>query len=192
MSRVLVVANETVGAKELLDELRRLGDAKSADYFVMVPAHPVEDSEGGGMAAFTTPWNQEGAIAEAEKRLADTLSILEREGLKATGEVGDMVPARAIEDALLIFPADTIVISTFPVERSRWLRKSLVEKVRAKHPDQQIIHIISDVAASGPTPEQHLEPQEPTERATDAPLSDDQAPDAAVTLRPDSTGTTER
>lgn len=152
MSKVLVVANETVGAKELLDELRRLEGGKTSDYFVMVPAHPVDGPDGGGLAALTTPWNQEGAIGEAEKRLTETLAILKGEGLHATGEVGDMVPSRAIEDALLIFDADTIVISTFPRERSRWLRKSLVEKTRSSHPDKEIIHIVSETSPSASAP----------------------------------------
>ncbi len=148
MSKVLVVANETVGASELLDELRRLEGGATSDYFVVVPAHPIEEPDAGGLASFTTSWNQEGAIGAAEKRLAETLSILKGEGVHATGEVGDMVPSRAIEDALLIFDADTIVISTFPSGRSRWLRKSLVEKTRSSHPDKEVIHIISQVAAT--------------------------------------------
>jgi GABA permease len=152
VSKVLVVANETVGAKELLDELRRIEDSKSSDYFVMVPAHPVDDPDAGGLASFTTPWNQEGAIGEAERRLTETLSILKGDGLHATGEVGDMVPSRAIDDALLIFDADTIVISTFPQERSRWLRKSLVEKTRSAHPDKEVIHIVSATVTSSPPP----------------------------------------
>jgi GABA permease len=148
VSKVLVVANETVGATELLDELRRLEGSRSSDYFVMVPAHPIEDPDAGGLASYTTPWNQEGAIGEAEKRLTETLAILKGDGLHATGEVGDMVPARAIEDALLIFDADTIVISTFPKERSRWLRKSLVEKTRSSHPEKEVIHIVSHATDS--------------------------------------------
>ena len=40
MSKILVVANETVGADELLSELRRLEDEKTSDYYVIVPARP--------------------------------------------------------------------------------------------------------------------------------------------------------
>ena len=129
-----------------------------------VPAHALKDAEGGGLASLTTPWNQEGAIKAAEERLATTLAILREEGLNAKGEVGDMLPDRAIEDALLIFDADTIVISTLPVERSRWLRRSLIEKVKSRHSDKQVIHIVSDVPPSGPGPQDSLDPHQPTAR----------------------------
>ena len=125
MSRVLVVANETVGAEELLAEIRR--DRGSPH--VEVPragARRLPDQHGLGT------WNQEGAIAACAGRLDATLELLRSEGLDATGHVGDMVPLAAIEDALVTFPADMIVISTHPVARSRWLKKDLVECARKK------------------------------------------------------------
>ena len=76
MSKILVVANETVGADELLHELRRLEDEKTSDYYVMVPARPLHERHG-------TVWTQEGAIEAAEERLEQTLETLRTEGLKA-------------------------------------------------------------------------------------------------------------
>ena len=77
-------------------------------------------------------WSQEGAIAAAAERLNRTLAILEGQGLDADGHVGDMLPLAAIRDALLQFPADRIVISTHPPERSRWLRRDLVGRCGAR------------------------------------------------------------
>ena len=114
MSKILVVANETVGADELLHELRRLEDEKTSDYYVMVPARPLHERHG-------TVWTQEGAIEAAAERLEQTLEMLRAEGLKADGRVGDMRPLHAINDALMDFKADLIVISTHPERRSRWL-----------------------------------------------------------------------
>ena len=51
---------------------------------------------------------------------------IDRLGLKAKGEIGDSDPNVAIEDALRVFPADEIVISTHPAERSRWLERGVV------------------------------------------------------------------
>jgi GABA permease len=137
MSRVLVVANETVGAEELLAEIRRIEDRRTSKFHVLAPA--VADDHGLGT------WNQEGAIQHARERLDKTLELLRAEGLDATGQVGDMVPLAAIEDALRTFPADMIVISTHPVARSRWLKKDLVESARKKFA-RPVVHVVSHVS----------------------------------------------
>jgi GABA permease len=137
MSRVLVVANETVGAEELLAEIRRIQDRRTSRFHVLAPAvaehHGVLDT-----------WNQDGAISAAQERLDRTLAILRAEGLNAEGHVGDMVPLMAIEDALVSFPADTIVISTHPAERSRWLKKDLIEQARKRF-ERPVVHVVSHV-----------------------------------------------
>src|SRR5436190_1734862 len=84
-------------------------------YGVVGPAIPFDHGSG--------TWSQQGAIAAAEERLARTLEILRADGLDASGHVGDMHPIPAINDALLTFDADLIVISTHPRERSGWLRR---------------------------------------------------------------------
>jgi GABA permease len=136
MSRVLVVANETVGAEELLAEIRRIDDRRTSTFHVLAPA--VADEHGLGT------WNQEGAIKHAQERLDHMLGVLRSEGLKADGHVGDMVPLAAIEDALVKFPADVIVISTHPVARSRWLKRDLVEQARKKFA-RPVVHVVSHV-----------------------------------------------
>jgi GABA permease len=136
MSRVLVVANETVGAEELLAEIRRIEDRRTSTFHVLAPA--VADEHGRGT------WNQEGAIQRAQARLDQMLGVLRSEGLSAEGHVGDMVPLAAIEDTLVTFPADMIVISTHPVARSRWLKKDLVEQARKKF-ERPVVHVVSNV-----------------------------------------------
>ena len=135
MSKILVVANETVGADELLSELRRLEDEKTSDYYVMVPARPLHERHG-------TVWTQEGAIEAAEERLQQTLEVLRTEGLNAQGRVGDMRPLHAINDALMDFKADLIVISTHPEKRSRWMRHGLVEQAERRF-SKPVIHVVS-------------------------------------------------
>jgi GABA permease len=137
MSRVLVVANETVEAEELLAELRRIEDEHSSKFLVVAPAvaagHGISDS-----------WSQAGAIDAAQERLDRTLAVLRGEGLDCDGWVGDMMPFAAVRDALDRFEADLIVISTHPATRSRWLRKDLVEQVRNSF-DGVVVHVVSDV-----------------------------------------------
>ena len=139
MSKILVVANETVGADELLRELRRLEDEKASDYYVIVPARPLHERHG-------LVWTQEGAIEAAEERLEQTLDTLRTEGLGCDGRVGDMRPLHAINDALMDFKADLIVISTHPEKRSRWLRHGLVEQAERRF-GRPVIHVVSTTTA---------------------------------------------
>ncbi len=136
MSHVLVVANETVGAEELLAELRRIEDQKVSVYRVVAPAHPRTHGMG--------TWDQTGAIDDAQKRLDHALGVLREEGLDAHGTVGDMVPLSAIRDALIGFPADLIVISTHPEARSGWLRKDVVGQTRKRF-KIPVRHVVSHV-----------------------------------------------
>jgi GABA permease len=136
MSRVLVVANETVGAEELLAELRRIEDEKTSVFHVVAPAHPRQHGMG--------TWDQTGAMDDARKRLDHALAVLREEGLEADGDVGDMHPISAIRDALIVFPADLIVISTHPASRSGWLKKDVVEKARKRF-KVPVRHVVSHV-----------------------------------------------
>ena len=43
--RVLVMANETVNGAELLDELRAIDQAGHAEYYVIVPANPIDTGQ---------------------------------------------------------------------------------------------------------------------------------------------------
>ena len=137
MSRVLVVANETVEADELLAELRRLEDEHASVFRVVAPAVAVDHGLGD-------TWNQAGAIEAAQERLDRTLAVLKGEGLDAEGWVGDMLPVAAVRDALDRFDAELIVISTHPLTRSRWLRKDVVEQVK-KLFGGPVVHIVSHV-----------------------------------------------
>jgi GABA permease len=134
---VLVVANETVEADELLAELRRIEDQDTSVFRVVAPAVAADHGIGDS-------WSQAGAIDAAQARLDRTLSVLRGEGFDADGWVGDMVPLAAVRDALDRFDADLIVISTHPLTRSRWLRKDVVEQVK-KLFDGPVVHIVSHV-----------------------------------------------
>jgi len=141
--RVLVLANQTVGSEELLDELRRIGADRDAIYFVVVPASPIET----GTAATHGPLDVEEATREiAQQRLDDTLSTLRSENLQADGELGEYRPLRALGAAVDSFHPDQIVISTLPPEESVWHRYDVVDRARAEH-DVPVTHVVSRVAA---------------------------------------------
>ena len=142
--RVLVLANETVDADELLDELRRIDRAGKAEYFVCVPANPVDT----GQAMHKGPvYMWEATVEAAQERLDDTLAMLRsetprRRGSSATTGRCARWPER--------WPASTrteLVICTLPVDRSAWLRYDVVDRARSAY-DIPVTHVVS----SAPVP----------------------------------------
>ncbi len=137
--RILVVANETVGGKELLDVLRSKAEGVREQVLVVTPA-------------LNTPlrhWasDEDAARAAAQARLDASLAQLARDGIDARGEVGDGDPLQAIEDALRSFGADEILISTHPEGRSHWLERNVVSRARERF-DVPITHVIVDLGGS--------------------------------------------
>ena len=138
--RILVVANETVGGRALLDEIRESGRGKRSDILVVVPALTASQLEYWAS-------DVDGAIADANRRLDASLAAMREAGLDARGHVGDHhEPSAAIEDALREFAADEVIISTHPSERSRWLEGGVVERARREVP-LPITHVVVDLDA---------------------------------------------
>ncbi|QYB04220.1 amino acid permease [Rhodococcus sp. USK10] len=143
--RVLVLANQTVESKEMLDELRRIGADREAVYFVVVPASPIET----GTAATHGPLDVAEATREvARQRLDDTLTTLRSEDLDADGEVGDYRPLRALAAGVESFHPDQIVISTLPPEESVWHRFDVVDRARAEH-GVPVTHVVAHPIGAG-------------------------------------------
>jgi hypothetical protein len=108
----LVVANQTVGGEPLIELLKKKAADSPHRFVVIVP-------------------RGEGTPEEATQRLGGTLARLHEAGLEAAGQVMDPDPFTAIQNALQFYRVDEIVISTFPGERSGWLRMNLVERTSA-------------------------------------------------------------
>ncbi len=72
------------------------------------------------------------------------LDIKARLGLDGRGEIGDSDPNVAIEDALRAFPADELLISTHPPQRSRWLEQGVVKWAREEI-ELPITHVVVDL-----------------------------------------------
>ena len=145
--RVLVLANQTVGSEELLDELRRIDADRDAVYFVVVPASPIET----GTAATHGPLDVEEATREiAQRRLDDTLSTLRSENLEADGELGEYRPLRALAAGVDSFHPDQIVISTLRPEDSVWHRYDVVDRARAEH-SVPVTHVVATPAGAEST-----------------------------------------
>jgi GABA permease len=143
-TRVLVLANETVGAGELLDDLRSVDAAGKAQYFVCVPANPVDTGQAEVKGAV---WVWQATVEAAQRRLDSTLQILRSEGLDADGELGDHRPLHALQNAVSAFHPDRIVIATHPEGRSTWLRHAVVDKARQQF-DVPVHHIVATAPAA--------------------------------------------
>jgi GABA permease len=128
--RVLVLANETVNGQELIDELRAIDRVGAAEYFVCVPANPIDTGQAMHKgAAFV--WDA--TARAAQERLDRTLDILRSDNLRADGALGDYRPLRALASAVADFHPDRLVICTLPEDRSAWLRFDVVDRARAEH-----------------------------------------------------------
>ena len=134
--RILVVANETVAGRALRDEIRHRARGHQADVLVVAPA----------LNSQLRYWasDEDGARAQAQRRLDASLAALTEDAVEARGEIGDSDPLQAVEDALRTFGADEIIISTHPPGRSNWLEKDVIALARERF-DVPIAHVVVDL-----------------------------------------------
>jgi hypothetical protein len=137
MKRVLVVANETVAGKPLIDAVKQRAEGEEVRAHVISPQNQPKH----GYVIY-----DEHVRDAARNRLDMTLALLREAGIEADGEVMDPDPYSAVMDALGEHDFDEIVISTHPETRSGWLRQGLVDRVRraARRP---VEHVVVDLDA---------------------------------------------
>jgi hypothetical protein len=113
---VLVVANETVLGDALLDRIRARTREGAASFLIVCPqSDPAR-----------------GEHPEAEQRLRTALAILRSEGLDVHGQIAHPDPFVAAMEAVEDERTDEIIVSTLPGERSGWLRRDLVGRLRSE------------------------------------------------------------
>jgi hypothetical protein len=134
--RILVAANETVAGRALKGEIINRARGRAADVLVVCPA----------LNSPLRYWasDEDGARAKAQRRLEVSLAALSEEGVAARGEVGDADPIQAIEDALRVFGADELIISTHPPGRSNWLERDVISMARERFA-LPITHVVVDL-----------------------------------------------
>jgi hypothetical protein len=143
--RVLVVANQTVGGRALLEEIKRRVEGEASSE-ILVVAPPLASS-----AAEHWSSDIDEGIAEARQRLETSVATMRKAGLNVNGQLGDHHdPNQAAEDVLREFAADEVIISTHTPERSRWLESGVVETARRELP-QPVTHVIVDLEAEAET-----------------------------------------
>ena len=106
---VLVIANQTILGGPLLDAIRERAGVGPTEFTLVAPA----DQPG------------------VQDRLDQALAELEREGIEATGHIGDADPVTATLNAVHDEHVDEIIVSTFPAASSGWLRRNVVGRIES-------------------------------------------------------------
>jgi hypothetical protein len=139
---VLVVANETVAGKSLVEALDRRAAEGPIRITVVCPISQPRE----GYVVY-----EDTRRAAARRRLDRTLELLRAHGIAADGFVVDADPVEAARDALaqLEPPPDEIVVSTHPEQRSGWLRRHVVERIRSVAGPIRVEHVVVDLRPEG-------------------------------------------
>jgi hypothetical protein len=135
---VLVVANETVAGRSLIDTLKRKAEDASIRVTVVCPVSQPRE----GYVVY-----EDTRRAAAGRRLDRTLTLLREAGIAAHGFVVEADPVQAVRDAIAQLDVDEVVVSTHPVQKSGWLRRNVVDKVRDAAGDRPLEHVVVDIGA---------------------------------------------
>jgi hypothetical protein len=136
---VLVVANETLGGKSLLDAVRKRAEAGDVRFVICVP----QSKPKAGFVIYA-----DSVFDASQARIDLAVQFLQSEGIQAIGEVGDPDPYTATIDAVFEHRPDEIIISTYPETRSGWLRRDLIDRVRDAS-GLPVEHIVADPDSEG-------------------------------------------
>jgi hypothetical protein len=135
---ILVVANETLGGRPLLDEVRGRADSDTR-FILCVP----QNRPRAGLVIY-----DDAVFDAAQVRLDLALEVIRDMGIRAIGEVGDSDPYTATLDAAREYDPQEIVISTYPATRSGWLRRDMIERVRDAT-GLPVTHVVNDIDTEG-------------------------------------------
>ena len=142
MSRILVVANRTLGSDDLLQAIQDRMAKGPCEFTLLVPAtahaHQETTMEALTRRITNLPVTEEARgsaeadIEYARGRVELGIEQLQQLGAEVDGEVGDANPVKAVEDALSRRNYDEIILSTLPSGVGRWLGQDVPRKVKRK------------------------------------------------------------
>ena len=125
-ANVLVIANETVLGEPLLDRIRERASEGPAGFLIVCPQSDPTASE----------------YPEAERRLRAALATLRDDGVEAHGQIAHPDPYTAAMQIVEDERVDEIIVSTFAGERSGWLRRDVVDRLR-KDAGVPVEHVVA-------------------------------------------------
>jgi hypothetical protein len=139
LKTILVVANETLGGKPLLDAVRSRAAEGDVRFVICVP----QNRPRSGLVVY-----DDAVFDAAQVRVDLALEFIRAEHIQVIGEVGDPDPYTATMDAVDAYRPSEIIISTYPETRSGWLRRDLIDRVRDAT-GLPVEHIIADPDTEG-------------------------------------------
>jgi hypothetical protein len=110
MTRILVVANRTAAAPQLLEEIRRRREQDRCEFALLIP--DVKDRK-------AADWTLETARPLLERKA----------GGKVEGLVGGPEPFASVQEAVHDGGFDEVIVSTLPRKTSKWLRRDLISRI---------------------------------------------------------------
>jgi hypothetical protein len=135
---ILVVANETLGGRDLLEAMRQRA-GEDVRFVLCVP----QNRPRAGLVIY-----DDAVFDAAQVRLDLALEVLRDMGLRAIGEVGDPDAYTATIDAVREYRPQEIIISTYPETRSGWLRRDLIDRV-SEATGRPVTHLVNDIDSEG-------------------------------------------
>jgi hypothetical protein len=135
---ILVVANETLGGRSLLDAVKERA-SEDVRFVLCVP----QNKPRAGLVIY-----DDAVFDAAQVRLDLALEVIRSMDIRAIGEVGDPDPYSATIDAVREYAPEEIIISTYPESRSGWMRRDLIERV-GDATGLPVTHIVNDIDAEG-------------------------------------------
>ena len=134
---ILVVANETVVSRRLVDVIEARAGGGPLQVTVVAP---VNQPRQGYVVYYDT------RKAAARRRLDKTLDLLREHGIPASGVVVETDPVAALRDAIDQLGPDEIIVSTHPQQKSGWLRRNAVDQMRKAAGSIPFEHVVVDLS----------------------------------------------
>jgi hypothetical protein len=140
-THLLVVANKTVDAPELLDAIRERAAIGPVHVTMLAPCGYSERGQ-------------------AQQRLESAAARLGASGIESEAMLGDADPIVAVQEAWDPGRYDEVIVSTLAEGSSRWLQVDLPHRV-AKLTDCQVRHVAVPTARPQPQPPSAPPPRRP-------------------------------
>ena len=129
--KIIAVAAEPISADVLREALGKQ-QAQDAEVLVVAPA----------LNSKIRFWvsDPDPAIHRAQEVAEESAERMVEEGVDAVGETGEGDAIQAIEDALVTFDADAIVLCTHSGGERNWQEDGVVDEARERFADREVSH----------------------------------------------------
>jgi hypothetical protein len=131
-TKILALVSEPISA----DALRAAVGPEKADEAEVLVIAPALNTKKRFFLADPDP-----AIDRADAVQQETVERLDEEGIDAAGDTGEEDPLLALQDALVTYDADEIVLFTHASGKRNWLEDGLVEQAKERF-DAPVSHMV--------------------------------------------------